>query len=104
MSPRILSVTLLLAFAAGPAIAQQQGNGSGPPPTAGTDVGNWGLLPFTVGPAVVLDEEGRRALRALEDRHLGELRALEDRFARELLELRTRQARERAELLARGGR
>lgn len=93
MSTRILSAALLLVLVAPQAIARERGEGSGPLPTAGTDVGNRGLLPFAVDPAMVLDEEGRRALRALEDR-----------FAGEFLELRTRQARARSDLLARDGR
>lgn len=101
---RLAIASLLVALPVA-AIAQQPNGGPpGPPPAAGTDVGNWGLVPFTVGPAVLLDEQGRAALRALEDKHLAQLRALEDRFARELVELRARQAAERGELLARSRR
>lgn len=96
-----LAIALILVALPVAAIAQQPNGGPpGPPSAAGTDVGNWGLVPFTVGPAVLLDEQGRARLRALEDKHLAELRALEDRFAQELLELRARQAAERSALLA----
>lgn len=99
-----IAAGVVLALAPMPVLAQQPGNGGGAPPAASTDVGNWGLLPFSVGPSIVLDEEGRKALRTLQDKHLAELRALEDRVAEELLNLRTKQAQERAELLGRIGR
>lgn len=101
---RTLLSALVLALVPVVATAQQQGNGPSPPAAAGSEVGNWGLIPFLLAPSIVLDEEGRKALRALEDRHLAELRALEDRYAKELLELRARHAAERTELVARGGR
>lgn len=94
MRRTLLRAALLLVAAAPVATAQPSNNGPpGPPPASGTEVGNWGLVPFTVGPGIVLDERTR-----------AQLRALEDRFAKELLELRARQAAERAALLGSAGR
>jgi len=69
-----------------------------PPPEAGTDVGNWGTLPY-VSRDLILRDEDKVTLRKLEDRHLQEIRALEDKVGREFSALRQKQFQERESLL-----
>lgn len=97
-----LMVVVVAGALGSPAIAQEAQRPT-PPPEAATDAGNWGFLPYTMPPQLVLSDAQKAKLRALEDRHLQQLRALEDDFASELRELRDRQARERAALLAEFG-
>ncbi|MBM3555811.1 MAG: hypothetical protein FJX47_09675 [Alphaproteobacteria bacterium] len=72
-----------------------QAQAPGPPPEGGTEVGNWGLVPYVAFEAMVLRPEERSAYRQIEDRHVREMRALEDRYETDLLALRRRQADER---------
>jgi len=78
-----------------PAAAQAQDTSS----AVGTEVGNFGDVPFQNRQLVLTRPEDRAAWRALEDKHIGERRALEDRMARMLLDLMQQQANERDEFL-----
>jgi hypothetical protein len=68
------------------------------PPDAGTDVGNWGSVPYASPEAVALRLEERTSLRQLEDRQVKEFRDFEDRYAAEFRLLRVRHAEEREAL------
>jgi hypothetical protein len=65
------------------------------PPTAGSEVSNFGTVPFTAQEQLLLRPEDKTALRTIEDRHLKELRSLEDKYEADLRALRQRQADER---------
>lgn len=69
-----------------------------PTDTLGSETANFGLAPFQPIPTLMLSDEHKRTVRALEDRQLQERRALEDRYAVELRALLIRQADEREAL------
>lgn len=97
-------ILLIYAFAIAAAIppfsasAQQTRALPVPPPEAGSDVGNWGALPYSRRDLLLRPAE-KIELRKLEDRHLAELRNLEDKFDRDLWALRQKQSQERDGLL-----
>jgi Spy/CpxP family protein refolding chaperone len=87
----IVLVALLTASS-----AQDATPGSDAP---GSEAGNFGLIPFQFIPTMMLTDEQKETVRALEDRQLQERRALEDRYAAELRALLIRQAEEREALI-----
>lgn len=73
------------------ATAQQAGG----PARAGTELGNFGDVPFVNPQIIITRAEDRASWRSLEDKHLREIREFEDRVTVELRALRVRQADER---------
>ena len=69
------------------------------PDSPGSETGNFGLAPFQPIPTLMLTDEQKQAVRALEDRQLQERRTLEDRYAGELRALLIRQADEQDALI-----
>jgi hypothetical protein len=73
-----------------------------PPPSvpaeAGTDVGNWGNLPYATPEQPIVNPEHKKAMRELEDRQIKEFRVLEDKQDEERMALRKKQANEREAL------
>jgi len=91
----IAAAVLAVAFAGGPAVAQQ----SGPPARGSSEVGNFGDVPFSNPQIVITRAEDRTKWRQLEDKHLKERRDLEDKYDAELKAQRARQAVERETML-----
>lgn len=93
------AVAIAALHATSPAWAQSPP--SSPAVDPGSETGNWGLAPFAAVPTISLRPEDRAAVRALEDRHIGERRRFEDKYDAELRALISRQAEEREALRAR---
>lgn len=90
--PALIAVAMTLLVVGAASTAAQQ---NGAPARAGTEVGNFGDVPFSSPQIVITRAEDRAAWRKLEDKHIKERRELEDKYDGELRALRTRQADER---------
>jgi len=99
MSKRLGFAAALLAAAVLAVVASAQTVPAGPPPEGGTEIGNFGSLPFRAQQTLILRADERQSLRQLEDKQLKELRELEDRYEAELRTLRVRQSEERDALI-----
>lgn len=94
---RLLLAPFLLAAFLTASSAQDAPSGTDAP---GSEAGNFGLAPFQFIPTIILTDEQKKTVRALEDRQLQERRALEDRYAAELRALMIQQSEEREALIA----
>lgn len=96
MGLRFRKITIATAgFVLLAAAALAQSTPPSPPPEGGTELGNWGAVPFVAQETLVLRPDDRAALRRLEDKHVKEMRDLEDRFESEIRALRQKHANER---------
>ncbi|KIM00418.1 hypothetical protein CCC_01829 [Paramagnetospirillum magnetotacticum MS-1] len=68
------------------------------PAEAGTDVGNWGTMPYSPAEQALTNPENKKAMRELEDRQIKEVRVLEDKQDEERMALKRKQANEREAL------
>ena len=93
----LIPIIAALTLIALPALPQTVAP-SGAPAEAGSEVGNWGNVPFVAQEALVLRAEDRAAIRRLEDKQVKEFRDLEDRFEGEIKALRQKHADEREAL------
>jgi len=88
----LLAATIMAAMAAAPDALGQTSNGT---ERAGTELGNFGDVPFANPQIIITRADDRATWRRLEDKHLKERRDLEDKYESELRTLRARQALER---------
>jgi Spy/CpxP family protein refolding chaperone len=91
----LLAPFLLSAFLTASS-AQDAPSGTDAP---GSEAGNFGLAPFQFIPTIMLSDDQKKTVRALEDRQLQERRALEDSYAAEVRAMMIRQAEEREALI-----
>lgn len=98
---RSLRTLMILAATVGALVVGAEALGQttgGAPNEGGSEIGNWGSIPFVAQEALILRAEDRAAIRRLEDKHTKELREFEDRFETEIRALRQRHADEREAL------
>jgi hypothetical protein len=97
LTPLFLSL-VMSAFVSFGALAADPKPPANVPPEAGTDVGNWGSVPYAEPEQSIANPEHRKAMRLLEDRQIKEQRELEDRQDEERMKLRRKQSTERESL------